>query len=515
MKNIIDDLLDYLEVRHSKYFVNKLFSEHPHNDNMYGLRDMLRAYNIESEGIEMGEKEVNRMLFPSICHIGKNFVIAVGSDGKEISFWANGKIRKRNFSTFKNEWDGNALVVTSTEMAYEQNYRHNMGVEWITKLSWTCMFFCPIVLLAVFLLNNQVVGILHIPVLALNIAGCVLSYLLLQKKIKEDCSISDKFCSMISEKGCDAVLASQKANVFYIYSWSEIGFAYFLANLTLLSVAPRFQSGLVLFNYAAMVYGIWSVWYQAVKVRKWCTLCLSVQLVMWLLGIYHTILLYNSVISLSSVFQSLCVTSIFMLVSVVTTHLIVKSYRDDGVITSMTRKIKTFKVDNDILKAKYMKEEKYADATAVSSVFWGKEEAPHQVTVVINPHCSHCRKIFRQIKPLLQKDNLRIGIRMVFLSFSRDYDNGCLFFIAAYQKYGPKKALDIYSKWFDDITQEVNTLIMDYELDINHDKVEKEYAQHMQWTFTDHVNRTPFVLVDGHILPSVYDIDDLEEMDEI
>lgn len=44
MANIIEDLLNYLKIRHTKYFVNKLFSEHPHNANMYGLKDMLRTY---------------------------------------------------------------------------------------------------------------------------------------------------------------------------------------------------------------------------------------------------------------------------------------------------------------------------------------------------------------------------------------------------------------------------------------------------------------------------------------
>jgi hypothetical protein len=516
MKNIIDDLLDYLEVKHTTSFVKKLFDEHPHNENMYGLQDMLKSYNIECVGVNVKEKDKAHLLFPSIYHIDKNFVIAVDSNDKEISLWKNGKIVTSNINKFKRIWDGNVLVITSTENAEEKNYRYNLGLEWITNLSWGSLFLCPLVILIILLSYNPVATKLsYIPILLLDILGSILSYLLLQKKWKEESSIGDKFCSMITEKGCDAVLSSQKSTVLYLYSWSEIGLAYFITNLMLASIAPQLMAGLILINYVAMAYGIWSVCYQAVIVKKWCSLCLSVQLTIWLLGIYYSTLMYHDIIVLSNIFVSLSVAAFSILLAIIIVHFVVKSYYDNFVITSLQRKMKVFQVDNDVLKAKYTKEEKCSNATSISSIFWGNQDALQQITIVMNPLCSHCSKQFKKIEPLLQKENLKLGIRVVFLSFGSGYDDACKFFIAAYQELGKDKALEIYSKWFSNISQDINQFILSTGININHNSVINEYSQHKQWASDNHINRTPYVLVNGHILPSIYEINDLEEMDEI
>lgn len=516
MKNIIDDLLDYLEVKHTTSFVNKLFYEHPHNGNMYGLQDMLTSYNIESVGVAVKEKDKAQLLFPSICHVGKNFVIAVDSNDNEISFWVNGNIRTSNFNTFKRVWDGNALIITSTENAEEKNYRYNLRLEWITKLSWGCLLLCPFIFFAVLLLNNPVlIKTSNIPILLLDFIGYILCYLLLKIKQKEDSSIGEKFCSMITEKGCNAVLSSQNSIVFYLYSWSEIGLAYFLTNLMISSIAHQFMSGLILVNYVAMLYGVWSIWYQGVIVKKWCTLCLSVQLVIWLLGIYYTSLLLHDIIVFSNILISLSVAAISIILVIVTVHFVVKSYNDNFIISSLLQKLKTFIVDNDVLMAKYVKEEKCSDVTGISSVFWGKADAFQQITIVMNPNCIHCSKQFKKIEPLLRKENLRFGIRMVFLSFGSGYDDACKFLIAVFQKLGKEKALEIYSKWFNNISQDINQVILSSGVCINHEIVVNEYEQHKQWTSDNHINRTPFVLINGHILPSIYEIEDFEEMDEI
>lgn len=513
MANIIEDLLNYLEVRHTKYFVNKLFSEHPHNANMYGLKDMLRTYDIESKGVDIKTKDETQLLFPSICHVGNNFSIAIDCNGKEISLWENGKIVKMNVASFRNAWDGKTLVITSTENAAEQNYRYNRNLEWVTKLSLGSLYVCPLILLSVLFSYNPVVA--NIPVFILYIVGCVLCYLLLHKNIKEDSNIGEAFCSMITEKGCDAVLASQRSTIMYIYSWSEIGLAYFVTNLMILSIAPQFMPGLILVNYIAMAYGMWSVWYQAVKIKKWCTLCLSVQLAIWILGIYYSLLLYNGMLNLANVIGSLSIVVFSMIVVAVITHFVVKSFRDDDIITSIRQKLKKFQVDNDVLAAKYIKEYKISDTTDKSSLFWGDLNAKHQITIVLNPHCGHCKKIYKRMESLLHKDGIQLGVRFVFLSFGAEYDETCKFFIAAYQQMEKKKALDVYSLWFNGIYKDIETLIHSSGLTVNDDSVVQEYERHKQWTATNNIRRTPYILINGHVLPSIYEIEDLEMMDDL
>ena len=43
MKNILESFLDALEVRYTKRYVRRLYEEHPHRGNMYGLKQMLAS----------------------------------------------------------------------------------------------------------------------------------------------------------------------------------------------------------------------------------------------------------------------------------------------------------------------------------------------------------------------------------------------------------------------------------------------------------------------------------------
>lgn len=44
MKNILESFLDALEVRYTKRYVRRLYEEHPHRGNMYGLKQMLSVW---------------------------------------------------------------------------------------------------------------------------------------------------------------------------------------------------------------------------------------------------------------------------------------------------------------------------------------------------------------------------------------------------------------------------------------------------------------------------------------
>ena len=221
MANIIEDLLNYLEVKYTKYFINKLYNEHPHNQDMYGLKEMLKSYGIESEGIDIKDKDEERMIFPSIYHIGHSFVIALNINEKGITLLSNGKTEVATLDSFKRAWDGKTLVITSTENAGEKNYNRNLKLGWITKLSWYSLLFLPIILLTITSIFSPVDNnITNIPLLSLDVLGCFLCYLLLLKPIKGNKGFGDRFCSSISEKGCDAVLSSADSLIFYIYSWS-------------------------------------------------------------------------------------------------------------------------------------------------------------------------------------------------------------------------------------------------------------------------------------------------------
>lgn len=43
---------------------DKLFAEHPHRYNLYGLSDMLSVYKIENAGIQVEDKDLRELASP-------------------------------------------------------------------------------------------------------------------------------------------------------------------------------------------------------------------------------------------------------------------------------------------------------------------------------------------------------------------------------------------------------------------------------------------------------------------
>lgn len=90
-------------------------------------------------------------------------------------------------------------------------------------------------------------------------------------------------------------MLEQKASTFFgIFGWSEVGFSYFTVSLLTLLVFPQYAGYLALINLCCLPFTLWSIWYQRFRAHAWCTLCVSVQGLLWLQffcwlggGFYH------------------------------------------------------------------------------------------------------------------------------------------------------------------------------------------------------------------------------------
>lgn len=117
-------------------------------------------------------------------------------------------------------------------------------------------------------------------IFSLSLMGMGVSYLLLLKQETIQSEYADKICSLFHQKDCNDILESSAAKIG-VFSWSEIGFGYFLSNVLLIVLFPDLIRYLVLINMITLPYTVWSIWYQYRIARQWCVLCLSVQGILW------------------------------------------------------------------------------------------------------------------------------------------------------------------------------------------------------------------------------------------
>lgn len=97
----------------------------------------------------------------------------------------------------------------------------------------------------------------------------------------------NRFCPRGEKFNCHAVMESPAAKLLGFIPMADIGGIYFSGGIILICFSVLhshfFQQIfiLALLNLLTLPYTIFSVAYQALKVKKWCALCLIVQLTFW------------------------------------------------------------------------------------------------------------------------------------------------------------------------------------------------------------------------------------------
>jgi len=84
------------------------------------------------------------------------------------------------------------------------------------------------------------------------------------------------------------VLESKSAKIGGIISWSELGFSYFLVGTFFLmfnGIGGIYNKILMLLSIVNLLYIPYSLYFQFVKIKKWCPLCLVVQVVLFFEGL--------------------------------------------------------------------------------------------------------------------------------------------------------------------------------------------------------------------------------------
>jgi len=97
-----------------------------------------------------------------------------------------------------------------------------------------------------------------------------------------------RFCPHNPLFDCQKVIDSPAGTLFGLIHTADLGALYFggsLLSLLIAAFSPRFYHSVVILaglNILALPYTLFSVAYQALRVKKWCALCLIVQGILWL-----------------------------------------------------------------------------------------------------------------------------------------------------------------------------------------------------------------------------------------
>lgn len=283
--SIVADWLTALGVPHTEPYTRQRFEAMPFK-TLFGVTQLLKEYGVQTQGYSLADKDeasLEAMSPPFIAQTKGGLVIVTGIGSGNVSYLTQGVRETMPEKEFLDVWTGMVLLATVTPGAKEPDYASHRGMEYITYAKKILLWILAGCLTAYLLVTNGTWRYWSVwALIAVDSFGLWLTYMLVQKSLSIKSAVADKVCGVLQEGGCDSILKTKASSFFGIFSWSEVGFTYFGVSLLAMLISPATIHWLSIINICCLPFTLWSIGYQKFVARHWCTLCVSVQLSLWL-----------------------------------------------------------------------------------------------------------------------------------------------------------------------------------------------------------------------------------------
>lgn len=506
-----------LGVKFTNSFSDKLFSEHPYKYTLFGISNLLTSYNIPNAGLRLNKEDINQLNTPFIAHIGTDFVVVKQVTSDKISYNWRGKYMHSSVSDFDSMWTGVVLLAEPNELSLELEYKKH----WKRELLYTCQKSILWVLLVIGLVmgcySQKIFDSLAMSfVLVLNLIGVYVSSLLLLKQNHVENGYADKVCSLFHQKDCNNVLESDAAKIGGLFSWSEIGFGYFISNMILIVFFPRLITYLGLINICALPYTFWSIWYQYKVAKQWCMLCLIVQLILWLIFVVDLFSWYVIGIDMPSIsLFNLSVVGIIYLGPFLLANFLSGKVMLSNKLETVVQELNGLKSSEEVFLTLLKRQPHYEVNQSVSKIILGNPAAKLGITILTNPHCEPCAKMHERVSALLDTMGNKLYVQYIFSSFNDGLTRSNRFLIAAYFQSDKVQIKSIYSNWFEKEKYFPEVYMAKLQFQMFSSEVDIELSKHEKWKIENRIAATPTILINGYKLPEKYKIEDLRYLTDI
>lgn len=280
---IISDLLTALKVPFTESYTKQRFETMPFM-TLFGVTQLLKEYGVESFGYNITDKEeIGAISAPFVAQTRGGLVLVSKVGADSVTYITEGVAEDMPLDEFKQAWTGTILYATASAGAREPDYSKHWRMCLIDKAkTWLLCALGLALIVYLLIVNHTWRDISVIALTVIDLIGIWLTFLLVQKSLSIKNPVADKVCGVLQEGGCDSILKTSASSFFGIFSWSEVGFTYFGVSLIAMLIYPAAIHWLALINICCLPYTVWSITYQKFVAKHWCTLCVSVQLSLWL-----------------------------------------------------------------------------------------------------------------------------------------------------------------------------------------------------------------------------------------
>lgn len=510
---VLQKAIHYFNISVTKETIEKSLKSHPNYPTFKSICDCLSDWHIDYCPLKIDSTELMDIETPYIAHLkDSGGQLAFVTKIHRGSVYYHESLKKRsilNISEFMEKCSGAAILIESSEKSGENDYSIKRQKEILDNL------ILPIQILAVTLFalfmfweSFSYGGLfqftrLHLLFLT-KILGIIFSVFLIFHEFDFHTSIGDKLCNINKVTNCNTVLNANAAKIFGYLGWSDLGFLYFLGGF----LAILHNQGLheeyrilAIMSALALPYPIFSIYYQGFVLKKWCPLCLGVQMLLIIEFIILRPQFTNLDISIEGISRFII---LFIILSAV--YLLANLYyREKKSSEMLQHKYLRFVKNPKIFTTLLFDSPHFIIPETNHSLVFGSKNATIFITAFLSLRCSHCSRAFLKLKSLLEEnDNIRVNI---VLLVSDENTINTLYYLN--RQNDANEAIEFLEYWYNEYPYSKTSIIEKYCIPDDYSVIEEVRNENYNLYRYCNIKATPSFFVNGYHLPEQYDIEDI------
>lgn len=502
MVAILDKYLDLnFYNRISKRDFHLQLKSHPDYPHVKAITDTLDYFGVDNVAITIPKEKFEQLPARFIALLGteekEGYALVEKSEGK-VGLEFDGAPRQRTtVQNFLDRWTG-AIV------AIEVNDR-KAGVT-IPRID----FLLPIV--GALLLGVQFLDFSFLPftLVFLSIVGVYLSYLMLQAEIGIYSEPVVAVCQALSKNAsCGEVINAPTGKLFGAISLSDLSMAYFAASTIVYTVIGFSYAFALVSSVVGLPVLLFSLYQQGVVIKRWCGICLFA---------LFTILMQDALVVFNSSDLSFSLEYLLKALAVMgitwgAWKQIKEKFIIDLQLQSSQEQSLKFKRNTELFQL--LLNRKSVDNTLIGSesrIQFGSTTPDLTIYASTNPFCGYCVESFKVYHKLLKSHGTRIQVNIIFNVAVDQPDNKATQIAARivdiYNQQGPDEAFKSLLSWYSDRNEEAWFQAYGESSQGDH-SASSILKDHKRWCKENRVTYTPATIVDDHIFPIEYKINEL------
>lgn len=489
----------------NKDYCRQEITTHPDYPALTSLTDFLESGGMAYDAVQADPSYIHQFNYPLLAHIKKpaNEYLHLINDP---SMWDREK-------AITQSWSGIALYATKGATwhnkendAVEKAMQKNKYIAAAFVIAGVALFIASL-----FIYPNSAINIFGL----LSLAGLAISIAALGTELGYQSKIVKQVCGTVGNGGCEKELGSKFAKGFAGITPADASLLYFTAQFILYLLGCFYNSefsGILNVAFTGIVIAGWSIFTQAVKVKEWCAICLSIVSV--LLGqIIISIIEYNT--------SHLLIIDPYVFL-VITIGLLAAIYFPIKYLLRINLKngrelisFEKWKKDASLFIAQWKTQPECNNEIWENDIIVGNAEAPIRITVACNPFCTPCAKAHFTLDNLLEKYPEKICIQIRILCISEDKNNPATIaaqYILQAARYikDNNTTKQMLSEWFN--LMNLEKWQIKWQINKQGTDVVDDLKNHDRWIRDSNIKFTPTFFLNGKMLPNRYDLKSLEKL---